>query len=349
MFLLPPFLRQYFRKSQKRQTRRVFFKDDQLAVRLKEMAVGQQRGEQDVYEDIIAAGMRVLEDKDEYAGIWDALSQREQQVTALTCLGYRSYEIADMLGISYDTVRTHSKHVYAKFGLNRMNCAVLKDWISGMDGYWSLACQLQNLAFYSCARPYLAHSCNHSRNHLNPLPGIFYLSYSWDMDTLPHSLILKSRAPHLLLIETGERPSEGITELFAALALRGPFYAIAGGEWLPTYALARALRRRTAAIQQVLGRVRLARPFTCYQLLDLLTDIRPERDPVLVLDFLHHFHNPDIARHVRQRVEQAAAPGAPLSFFRRCRLRAGSADGGIQSFLRSWKDSRRDPSTAEGA
>ena len=31
-------------------------------------------------------------------------------------------------------------------------------------------------------------------------------------------------------------------------------------------------------------------------------DVRPERDPVLVLDFLHHFHNPDIPIDVRRRV-----------------------------------------------
>jgi hypothetical protein len=126
------------------------------------------------------------------------------------------------------------------------------------------------------------------------------------MNTLPeiisHSLSQKAQSLRLLLVETEGRPSEGITELFAALALRGPFYAIAGGEWLPTYALVRSLRRRTPAVQQVLGRVRLARPFTCYQVLDLLTDIRPERDPVLVLDFLHHFHNPDIQPDVRRRV-----------------------------------------------
>ncbi len=123
-------------------------------------------------------------------------------------------------------------------------------------------------------------------------------------ETLPDSLTLKTQAPRLLLVETEGRPSEGITELFAAMALRGPFYAIAGGEWLPTYALARSLRRRTAAIQEMFGRIRLARPFTCYQVLDLLTDIRPERDPVLVLDFLHHFHNPDSPFDVRQRVLQ---------------------------------------------
>jgi hypothetical protein len=36
--------------------------------------------------------------------------------------------------------------------------------------------------------------------------------------------------------------------------------------------------------------------------LDLLEDIRPERDPVLILDFLHHFYNPDIQPPVRRRV-----------------------------------------------
>jgi hypothetical protein len=126
------------------------------------------------------------------------------------------------------------------------------------------------------------------------------------MHTLPelafHSLQLVNQPSRLRLIETAGRQSEGITELFAALALRGSFYAIAGGEWLPTYALVHSVRRRTIEVQQVLGRVRLARPFTCYQVLDLLEDIRPERDPILVLDFLHHFYNPDIQPSVRQRV-----------------------------------------------
>ncbi len=129
MFLLPPALRQLFEKRRKERDRRVFFRDEQLVVRVKELAVGQKRREQEVYDDIIQAGMKVLRDKDEYARIWDSLSQREQQVTALTCLGYRSYEIADRLGVSYETIRTHSKHIYAKFGLNRRDLRLaLQDW-----------------------------------------------------------------------------------------------------------------------------------------------------------------------------------------------------------------------------
>jgi len=125
------------------------------------------------------------------------------------------------------------------------------------------------------------------------------------MNTLPQILtrtLTPPNPPRLLLVETFGRPSAGLTDLFAQLALRGPFYAIAGGEWLPTYTLVQALRRHTPNVRQVLERVRLSRPFTCYQVLDLLTDIRPERDPILLLDFLHHFHNSDVQLDVRLRI-----------------------------------------------
>jgi hypothetical protein len=128
------------------------------------------------------------------------------------------------------------------------------------------------------------------------------------MNTLPelaiHSEHLISRPHRLRLIETAGRQNEGITELFAALAMRGSFYAIAGGEWVPTYALVQSIRRMTPDVHKILGRVRLARPFTCYQVLDLLEDIRPEPHPILILDFLHHFYNPDIQPPVRRRVLQ---------------------------------------------
>lgn len=129
MFLLPPRLRHLLKKRQEGLAPRVFSKDEQLELTVREFAVSQQRGEQEVYDDIIESGMKVLRDKDEYEDVWTSLSAREQQVTALTCLGYRSYEIAGALGISYETVRTHSKHVYAKFGLNRQGLRLaLKHW-----------------------------------------------------------------------------------------------------------------------------------------------------------------------------------------------------------------------------
>ena len=80
--------------------------------------------------------MKALGDKNRYEEIWTLLSRREQEVTALICLGYRSYEIASTLGISYETVRSHSKHVYAKFGLNRK---ALRLTLAGWDfeSWWA--------------------------------------------------------------------------------------------------------------------------------------------------------------------------------------------------------------------
>jgi DNA-binding CsgD family transcriptional regulator len=129
MFLLPPRLRHLLEKRQEEPAPRVFSKDAQLVLKVKEMAVSQRRAEQEVYDDIIESGMKVLSDKDKHEDIWTSLSTREQQVAALICLGYRSYEIAGALGISYETVRTHSKHIYAKFGLNRKGLRLaLKHW-----------------------------------------------------------------------------------------------------------------------------------------------------------------------------------------------------------------------------
>jgi DNA-binding CsgD family transcriptional regulator len=79
--------------------------------------------------------MKALNETRKYEEVWSRLSVREQQVTALTCLGFRSYEIAVALGVSYETVRSHSKHIYAKFGLGRNELLhALRQW--DFDNWW---------------------------------------------------------------------------------------------------------------------------------------------------------------------------------------------------------------------
>lgn len=134
MFLLPPFLKQFFGKKRKGKKPRIYLDDAQLVVRVKRIAVEQRRAEQEVYDEIVQAGLQQLQHQEEYAATWESLSEREQQVAALICQGYRSYEIADMLMVSYDTIRTHSKHIYAKFGLNRKELRLaLRDWFPSND------------------------------------------------------------------------------------------------------------------------------------------------------------------------------------------------------------------------
>src|SRR5574340_158139 len=129
MFLLPTRLREMLEKKRLRIRRGQFSRDAQLRRTVQEMAVSQRRAEHEVYDDLIESGMKALSQTHKYEETWGLLSAREQQVTALICMGFRSYEIAMTLGVSYETVRSHSKHIYAKFGLGRKELRqALEQW-----------------------------------------------------------------------------------------------------------------------------------------------------------------------------------------------------------------------------
>ena len=106
----------------------------------------------------------------------------------------------------------------------------------------------------------------------------------------------------LTLIVAERYEHENITELVVVLCLRGPLYILAGSDWLPGYDLTRLIRHRTPEVGQTLKHVRMARAFTCYQLLDLIVNTRPDEEPLLILDFLNTFLNDDIPLPVRFRV-----------------------------------------------
>ena len=115
--------------------------------------------------------------------------------------------------------------------------------------------------------------------------------------------VTPSRRGYLLLVKTAGREREIITELIAQWALRGAFYLIAAGEWLPDHDDIRyAVYRYTTAIEETLDHLTLARPFTCFQLLDLLVEAGKQQEPVLILDFLHLFHDDDLEQSLRQRI-----------------------------------------------
>lgn len=106
-----------------------------------------------------------------------------------------------------------------------------------------------------------------------------------------------------LLVEITGRARAEQTVLITRLALHGSFFLIAGGEWLPDQdSMHRAVRRHTKAVEETLKHVILARPSTCFQLRDQLKQARFQPRPVLILDVLHHFYDPDIDLSLRQRL-----------------------------------------------
>jgi hypothetical protein len=77
---------------------------------------------------------------------------------------------------------------------------------------------------------------------------------------------------------------------------------VAASEWLPAFELTRTLRKKTPEIKPVLDRLRTVRASTCYRLLDSLENIPSQGEPLLVLDFLHTFYDPDVPLRVRFHV-----------------------------------------------
>ena len=129
MFLLPPRLRHMLEKKREKEAR-LFSLDSRLVSSLRQSAQAQGRLEEEVLSDWANAGQTQVS-RDTAAGIkWDSLSEREHEVLALVCLGKRNYEIAGILGIVNETVKTHLQHIFRKFGLRSRKelRLLLRDW-----------------------------------------------------------------------------------------------------------------------------------------------------------------------------------------------------------------------------
>ena len=109
---------------------RVFLQDEELIAVIKDVAKQQRRAEEDVMAEFTKVGLNQFRTQSEMQERWSSLSQREQEVVALVCLGSRNYEIAQTLGIAPETVKTHLQHVYDKLHLRSSKelRLALKDW-----------------------------------------------------------------------------------------------------------------------------------------------------------------------------------------------------------------------------
>jgi hypothetical protein len=108
-------------------------------------------------------------------------------------------------------------------------------------------------------------------------------------------------APHAgrnLMLETAARCS-----------IRGPVHVLDGGNHFNAYLVARAVRRHTENMDDMLRRINLARAFTCYQMESLLAAAaalaRQRAAPApatLVLDLLATFYDENVQLAERQRL-----------------------------------------------
>ena len=130
MFLLPRRLRQLLEVKKSDDGSRIFLQDEEIVTLVRNAAKQQGRSEEEIITDFTKAGWDQLQQATEIEERWDSLSRREQQVVALICLGHRNYQIAEILVIAPETVKTHLQNIFTKFNLRSSKelRLVLKDW-----------------------------------------------------------------------------------------------------------------------------------------------------------------------------------------------------------------------------
>ena len=124
------YLRSLLQREGDAEQPRVFLQDEELIAAIKDVAKQQSRAEEEIIADFTKAGLNQFLTQNELEKRWLSLSHREQQVVALIRLGYRNYEIAEMLVIAPGTVKTHLQRIFDKFDLrsSRELRLALKNW-----------------------------------------------------------------------------------------------------------------------------------------------------------------------------------------------------------------------------
>ena len=114
----------------KRVERRRYTLDSDLADYVEVLAKSEQRPPEEVTVELIASGAAQHDLAVDSYQRWKTLSPREQQITALVCLGYTNRQIADRLVISPETVKSHMKRVLVKYDLHSKHelRMLMADW-----------------------------------------------------------------------------------------------------------------------------------------------------------------------------------------------------------------------------
>jgi DNA-binding CsgD family transcriptional regulator len=96
---------------------REFTLDSDLSELLYDLADMEQRPVDEVASDLIHEALNERRAAADIVRTWRHLTPRQQQITALVCLGYTNQQIASRLNISPETVKSHTRMVLNRFGL----------------------------------------------------------------------------------------------------------------------------------------------------------------------------------------------------------------------------------------
>jgi DNA-binding NarL/FixJ family response regulator len=92
--------------------------DETLYTALVDLAEREQRPTDEIVSEFVAKGLNHRYSQEDTFLLWESLSPREKQVTALAYLGYTNRQIAVRLGISDETIKTHLHNALVKLNIH---------------------------------------------------------------------------------------------------------------------------------------------------------------------------------------------------------------------------------------
>lgn len=100
---------------------------------LLDRASREQRSPEEIQAELITAGLERLQMADQLKKRWGTLSLREQQVTALACLGNTNKQMAARLSIAPETVKGYMRQALVKWNAHS------KDELTIMLSQWDFS------------------------------------------------------------------------------------------------------------------------------------------------------------------------------------------------------------------
>jgi len=104
---------------------------ESMQVTLTTLAKYEGRPEDELIQDLVAAGLTQYYESEDLWRKWNSLTPREQDVAALVCIGFTNREIAVRLNFSLDTVKSRLRNILRKFNIH--NRTDLRAMMAGWD------------------------------------------------------------------------------------------------------------------------------------------------------------------------------------------------------------------------
>ncbi len=121
--------------------------------------------------------------------------------------------------------------------------------------------------------------------------------------TMDPVLLESMSQPRLTLLWGSTTPTRTLLGALTMLAARGLSVRVFdGGNSFDGYFVARLARRLAPNLPAVMGRIRLSRAFTCFQLAELIENALPEPEPLFSLDFLATFYDESVPLRDSERL-----------------------------------------------